>query len=558
MAADSQAASRVFCVTAGYHPDSSRPLFVAFRMLLPGVPTAMSNVPHYFLPEWIVENPRQVEVDVCIYGGNAAGIIAAVTAVERGHSVVLLHPGTHLGGLTTGGLSYTDLGNKDAIGGASRNFYKLLGKHYGVAEEWKFEPSIATATLRSLLANAGITPVMKEFLRFAHVEDRRIKAILTLSGLQVSASQFIDATYEGDLMAKAGVSHTVGRESNAKYNEIHNGVQVHKSHQFDWHVDPFVREGDPSSGLLPEISGETLGQIGDGDNSVQAYNFRMCMTDDPAIRVPFPKPEVYDPARYALAARWLSKSGINFFAKFDRIRGGKTDTNNHGAFSTDFIGQNHAWPAADYASRETLVQKHVQYQQGLHWFMTHDAGVPDAIRTEYQRWGLAGNEFIDTGHWPHQLYIREARRMVGDYVVTEHDCLSKRICEDSVGMGAYNMDSHNCRRLVHEGRVINEGDVQVGLPRPYPISYRSIVPRRGEVENLCVPVCVSASHIAYGSVRMEPVFMILAQSGAIAASLAIKEGTSLQELPYSSLRAQLEKAGQVLYTQAVNTGHVNP
>jgi hypothetical protein len=373
---------------------------------------------------------------------------------------------------------------------------------------------------------------------------------------------FIDATYEGDLLAKAGVRYTVGREGNAQYGETLNGVQIRDKHQFEHPVSPYVTEGDPSSGLLPGISPDPPAPPGTGDRKVQAYNFRMTLTRDPAQRLPYPKPEGYDPREYALLARYLRKTTAFLFGKYDAltsrradglvVEGTKFDKNNHGAISTDYIGQSWAWPEADYPTRERIFRRHVVYQQGLMWFLTNDPAVPEDVRRRLAEWGLPKDEFADTGSWPRQLYVREARRMVSDYVITEGDCRGRRRARDPIGLGSYGMDSHNCDRvIVPDGaggvRVMNEGDVQAAGFPPYPISYRAIVPRRGECANLLVPICVSASHIAYGSVRMEPVFMILGQSAAVAAGLAADGDGAVQNVDYGRLRARLLELGQVLH-----------
>ncbi len=514
----------------------------------------MSQQPQYFNPSWVRTSKDLVRADVVVYGGTAAGVIAAVSAKRQGKSAILLHPGLHLGGMTTGGLSYTDLGNKAAIGGAARQFYRDLGNRYGCDEEWKFEPHVAAEVLAGYVEDVRLDVRLAAFLDGVEVSAGRIREITMLGGLRVEGRAFIDATYEGDLLAAAGVRYTTGRESNDTYSEQYNGVQFREHHQFHNSVDPWLREGDPSSGLLPQVQPGPIEPNGTADDRVQAYNFRVCMTDDPDKRVEFPRPEGYDQNQYILVARWLRKPKTNVFNKFDRIRGGKTDTNNHGAASTDFIGASYGWPEGNYAAREAIFQAHRIYQQGLHWFMANDPAVPEDIRSEYALWGLAGDEFADTAYWPHQLYVREGRRMVAGYVVTDRDCLSQRQCDDPVGMGAYQMDSHNCRRFVDaDGCLRNEGDVQVKLPRPYGLSYRSIIPKR-EVTNLAVPVAVSASHIAFGSIRMEPVFMILAQSAAIAACLAIDRSVPLQDVPYPALRDRLIPAGQVLDTGASNEG----
>lgn len=526
-------------------------LAVAFSAVVSAA-AAASNLNYYRPAPASAPTTEPLEAQVCIYTANAAGVVAAVQARAMGLSVVLLNPAWHVGGLTTGGLSFTDLGNKAAIGGRAREFYRALGRHYGKAEEWNFEPHVAERTLHAMLRDAGVEPRHGQYVDRVTLETAagpgpRIREITTTSGLRVRARYFIDCSYEGDLMARAGVSYTVGREPNRQYGEKYNGQQIHASHQFATKVDPYVRPGDPASGLLPGIDPDDTFIPGAGDHRVQAYNFRVAMTMRPDLRVPFPKPAGYDRSRYELLARVLATGWKDVFHKFDAIQGGKTDTNNHGPFSTDYIGGNWRWPNAGYEERERIFQDHVNYQQGYHWFMANDPAVPESIRTAYAQWGLARDEFTDTGHWPRQLYIREGRRMVGDVVMTERHCLGRAKVDDPIGMGAYQMDSHNIRRIVHAGMVLNEGDVQVGLPRPYGISYRAIVPRRGEAANLFVPVAVSASHIAFGSIRMEPVFMILAESAATAAALALEANeTAVQDLAYAQLQARLLAQKQVL------------
>ncbi|MGH9374041.1 MAG: FAD-dependent oxidoreductase [Vicinamibacterales bacterium] len=537
---------------------------------LPFATMSSMNDLHYFRPDWVRPSDERLRVDVCIYGGTSAGLIAAVEARRRGKRVVVLHPGKILGGLTTGGLGWTDYGRKNVIGGLSREFYRRLGKHYRKPEEFQFEPHAAGAVFGEMLRENDVPVRMGQYLDRVQTQDGRIEEVLMLGGLRASARVFIDATYEGDLMAQAGVSCTVGREDNDIYNETLNGIQVREFHQFSHPVDPFVRAGDPSSGLLPGILDEDLSAVqGRGDQRVQAYCFRMCMTDDPALKIDWPKPDGYDPLQYVLADRWFSGEKDDFNdqlrgegvhasvpVKFDifpnKTPGGfhKTDTNNHGPFSSDFIGANHAWPQASYEARERIFQAHVTYQQGFYWHMANADGIPQRYRDAYRRWGLPKDEFTSTGNWPYQLYVREGRRMIGDYVITEHDCRGTRVAEDSVGMGSYGMDSHNCARFVKRdadgrARVLNEGDVQVEAV-PYPIPYRAIVPKRGQCPNLIVPVCLSSSHIAYGSARMEPVFMALGQSAAIAACRAIDDNRAVQEIRYAEIRKALDTAGQVL------------
>jgi hypothetical protein len=535
---------------------------------------------HYFHPDWISDTDERLTADVCIYGGSSAGCAAAYTAAGQGLSVVLLQPGKHLGGLTSGGLGWTDFGRKHVIGGLSRRFYKQAGEHYGHAdgeEEWRFEPKVAEAIFERWIAESDVTLRRCQYLDGVEMDGQRITAITLLGGLRVQAKAFIDASYEGDLLAKAGVAHHIGREANSVYGETLNGIQVRDKHQFSVPVDPYVTPGDPGSGLLPQVEDVDLRRHqGEGDQRVQAYNFRVCMTDDPALKIDWAKPEGFDALQQELAVRWFNAvEGVDDYNnqvkphlppekdvphQFDiftnKTPGGfyKTDTNNHGPVSSDFIGANWAWPEASYEQREQLFQRHVAYQKGFYWTIANDPRVPERYRTAYSRWGLPSDEFTDTGHWPHQLYVRESRRMVGGYVVTEADCMRPEgftAPNDSVGMGSYTLDSHNCTRFVGEvdGQVsvMNDGDVQVPPTDPYPISYRAIVPAAGQAANLLAPICISASHIAYGSARMEPVFMVLGESAALAASIAIRDAVSVQDVPYARLRPMLDAAEQVLY-----------
>jgi hypothetical protein len=418
---------------------------------------------------------------------------------------------------------------------------------------WTFEPRVAETTFIEMLDEQNVPVVRGQRLNRksgVRTDGKRITSITMESGETYSGRMFIDATYEGDLMAAAGVSYAVGRESNQKYEETLNGVarryNTHK-HRFVVDVDPYLVEGDPNSGLLPGVHGDPPGEEGAGDHRIQAYCFRMCMSNVPQNRVPFPKPDGYNEKQYELLLRNFEAGDLRLPLKPDMMPNGKTDTNNNCAFSTDNIGKNYAYPEASYADRRKIIAEHESYQKGLMWTLANHPRVPQTIRETMSRWGLAKDEFTDNGNWPHQIYVREARRMVGDYVASELDCRRIRVCEDSVGLGSYNMDSHNVQRYVTaEGFVQNEGDVQESPGGPYLISYRSIVPQRGEVENLLVPVCVSSSHIAYGSIRMEPVFMVLGQSAASAAILAIEKNISVQDVGYADLRTRLVDDGQVL------------
>jgi hypothetical protein len=510
--------------------------------------------------------------DVVIYGGTSAGIAAAIQSARMGHSVIVIEPGQHLGGLTSGGLGWTDSGRKDAIGGVSREFYQLVKKHYDDPKSWPhakreaydryrakddamwtFEPKLAETIYVKMLQKAGVDVVKGERLNRetgVAAKNRTIVAITTESGNVYRGRMFIDATYEGDLLAAAGVSFSVGREANSEFGETVNGVQkklnTHK-HRFVVDVDPYVVPGEKKSGFLPGVHCQGVGKEGKSDHRIQAYCFRMCMSNVPENRVPFPKPDGYDEKDHELLLRNFEAGDLRLPLKPDMMPNGKTDTNNNCAVSTDYIGMNYDYPRASYAEREAIIHRHEVYQKGLMWTLANHPRVPDSIRKTMSVWGLAKDEFIDNGNWPHQMYVREARRMKSDYVMTELDCRRVRKCEDSVGLGSYNMDSHNCQRyFTPEGFVQNEGDVQESPGGPYMISYRAIVPKKGEAENLLVPVCISASHIAYGSIRMEPVFMVLGQSAATAASIAMKNGQRVQDVEYSALRKRLLADGQVL------------
>lgn len=493
----------------------------------------------------------QTKVDICIYGGTSAGVIAAYTAKQSGKSVLLIEPGQRLGGLSSGGLGYTDIGNKYAVSGLALDFYRRLGKHYGKFESWIFEPGMAEQTFLQyiqaakvdVLYGAALFAVKKEqgYIREIEVNDPLSPVPQTAKKIQ--AKMFIDCSYEGDLMAKAGVSYTVGREANNLYNETYNGVQLKEHHQFPDGIDPYKTPGKPESGLLWGISNAALDAQGTGDKKVQAYNFRICLTSQPDNLIPITQPEGYDPEKYALLLRVLEKKPAKdlwAFLKFDLMPNHKTDINNNGPFSTDMIGMNYDYAEADYATRKKITDEHTTYIKGLLYFIGHDPRMPEHLRTQMLKWGYPKDEYTKNDHWSPQMYVREARRMVGQYVMTQANCEGKEIVKDGVGMAAYTMDSHNCQRLVVNGMVKNEGDVQIGGFGPYPIAYRSIIPKTNECKNLFVPVCLSASHIAYGSIRMEPVFMVLGQSAAVAAAMAIDAKQPVQEINITKLQAKLK------------------
>lgn len=528
-------------------------------------------------------NDGTFNADIVIYGGTSAAITAAVQAKKSGKSVIVVSPDIHLGGLSSGGLGFTDTGDKSVIGGLARDFYHRVYLHYEDSTAWQwqkhseygnkgqgtpamdgdartmwiFEPHVAEQVFEDYVKEYELDVRRDEWLdREAGVgmEGGRIASITTLSGKTYTGKIFIDATYEGDLMAAAGVSYHVGREANSVYGEKWNGVQtgvLHHKHWFASDISPYQVPGDSSSGLVYGVSGEHPGEYGAGDHRVQAYCFRMCLSNHPDNRVAFPKPDNYNPDNYELLARVFASGWRETFEKFDPIPNRKTDTNNHGPFSTDFIGMNYDYPEASYERRKEIIREHEDYQKGLMYFLANDLKVPADVREEMAQWGLAKDEFTDNGNWPHQLYIREARRMVGEYVMTEHDTFSDREITDPVGMGSYTLDSHNVQRYIKpNGYVQNEGDIGVSPGQPYQISYGSLVPKQDECTNLLVPICLSSSHIAFGSIRMEPVFMILGQSAALAASLAIDGGAAVQDVAYADLEKVLLEENQVLSAPA--------
>lgn len=478
-----------------------------------------------------VTAPRRY--DVCVYGGTSAAVTAAYSAAQMGKKVVVVSPDMHIGGLTTGGLGYTDIGNKQVVFGVAKQFYRKLGERYGRLESWIFEPSAALEVMESYLNHPNITVHKGVRLSRVSKSGARIKS-LTATGskgkfVKVTAPYFIDATYEGDLMAQSGVSYFVGREANSVYGETWNGVQfLEEAHQFPDGVDPYREKGNPQSGLLWGISDDKLAENGAADRLMQAYNYRICLTDSVENRLPIERPENYDSTRYELLLRLMAaqpdKRTLNDYFIWSHMPGRKTDVNNRGGFSTDMIGANHDYPHADYEKRDAIIKAHKDYTLGLLYFVGHDERVPSALREQMLQWGLPKDEYVEDGHWTPQLYVRECRRMIGEYVATQRDCEQLTTVEDWVGMAAYTMDSHNCQRIVVEkdgvAMVKNEGNVERSVGGPFPISYRSITPKREECTNLLVPVALSASHIAYGSIRMEPVFMVLGQACGIAASLA--------------------------------------
>jgi hypothetical protein len=509
---------------------------------LPAPTTPNPGLRHYY-PLPANPSPQTLRVDICVYGGTPGGVGAAVQARRLGKTSALAVFRRHVGGLTAAGLTAVDLGKKESIGGMAEEFLNRMGQWSG------FRAADAEQTMRAMLAEAGVPVWFERRLARVEKEGNSIRALVFENGDRIEAQVFVDATYEGDLLARAGVSYHVGREGNAAYGEAFNGYFIADKHQFRFPVDPYRTPGDPASGLLPGISAEAPRAEGSGDKYVQAYNFRMWLTTAAAGR-PFPQPAGYRRDDYALLERYLTSAPADFEWDWTYRHGplklNLGDCNNAGPVSTDFIGGSARWPEADYAEREKIFQAHVTYQQGYMWFLAHDPAVPEKLRNHVKTFGLPRDQFEETAGWPHELYVREGRRMVSDYVMTEHNCKGKIVAEDSVGLASYTMDSHHTSRVVVKGVVMAEGNVEKTTPQPYPVAYRAMVPRERECANLLVPVAVSSSHIAFGSIRMEPVFMLLGQSAATAATLAIDRKTSVQKVDYAALRPLLLQAKQRL------------
>jgi len=534
---------------------------------------------------WVVllnvsSSVRGETYDLVVYGGTAGGIIAAISAAREGASVAILEPSNHIGGMVTGGLGRTDIGVSSTIGGLSAEFYQRVRQHYDDPASWKFqkreeyledqrvrshlsgeewwfhEPSVATALFLEMLNEVDLKVEMGHRLKSLEKRGSTIESITFENGVSFQGRVFIDATYEGDLMAMAGVSYEVGRESSSRYGEKFAGVlpwEYATRKQWDVDISPYDEDGN----LLYGVQDVERGEVGVGDRKVQAYNYRICLTDHPANRIPIERPENYDPSRYDLLARYIAaRSEVPLFQRskvWGLLKRGdlpnrKTDINDGGPFSTDLIGMNWDYPEGDQETRESILQEHIDFTKGLLYFIGHDSRVPEETRKEMLRWGYPKDEYNENSHWTPQLYVREARRMVGSYVMTSHDIEKRRTKDDSTGMGSYGADSHLVQRIAWNGVVRNEGNPNDFTPghNPYEIPYRAITPKEEECENLLVTFCVSASHLGFASIRMEPVFMILSESAGLAAVEAVRRDLSVQKVPYSSLFPKLLQRGQKL------------
>jgi FAD dependent oxidoreductase len=504
----------------------------------------------------LIAASKVLTFDLVVYGSTPSGIMAAVAAARSGLKVALVDKAQHVGGMVTSGLSYTDRGKTETIGGIPREFFERVGRHYNEPVEWGFEPHVAEQVLHDMLQQTHVEVFLNSRLRETHGVEKggpRILRILTEDGSAFSAQEFVDSTYDGDLMNQAGVSNTWGREAASQYKESLAGVlpTLRLDLQFRTKVSSYTADGS----LLPGVSSQPKGELGQGDKKVPAYNFRFCFSHDQADQVPYPRPDGYDPKQYELLARYLpaleKARGRALELKdvflIEPLKGNKADFNNMGGFSTDQIGANWDYPAASYKRKEEIVKALHQYDAGLLYFIAHDPRVPSSLQKEMNEWGMAKDEFTDTGHWPWRMYVREARRMVSDFVFTQHDVLDNSKKPDSIGMGSYQMDSHNVQRVpTADGGVENEGDMYAA-DDPYEIPYRAIIPKRAEATNLLVPVCVSASHAAYGTIRQEPVFMIVGQATGDAAAIAVHQHLDVQDVPASTLQTQLLAEHVVLH-----------
>jgi len=534
-----------------------------------------------------------VESDICVYGGTSGGVAAAVQAARMGKSVHIVEPGRHLGGMTSGGLSAVDIGDPRSVGGIAREYFTKLAATVGVTLAWDkpfeskgggpatggayaIEPHKAEQVFNDMARDAGVEVHLNARLATVKKDGAHITELITEDGTVFRAKVFIDTTYEGDLMAKSGVTYTLMREGNAKYGETYNGI--HYAEKFlphtsyaqpgesgrlkggqgvwdrDFPLDPYVVKGDPKSGLLPLIQQGEPGTPGEPAPGVQAYCYRLCLTTNPANMIPITPPSGYDPKRYEIVVRFIDACLANgdvmdlrWFSKHDALPNDKWDFNT-ATFGGNLPGASHAWPEASYAQREKIGKEHENYHRGLLRFLAADPRVPAKVRQDMQRFGLPKDEFTDNGGWPHQIYVREARRMISDLVLTEHHTFGRQIAPKPISLGSYGTDTHEIRRIVKDGVVVREGKTAGGRDgaSPYGIGYAAIVPRQGECDNLLVTFALSASHTAFSSIRMEPVLMCTSQSAATAACMAADDKIAVQQVDYAKLKARLEQDGQIL------------
>lgn len=515
--------------------------------------------------------------DVVVYGSTSAGVTAAIQVARMNKKVILISQNEHIGGVTSSGLGATDINQREPIGGISREFYRNIYQYYtnpnvwhngkgweyytqqltkyfwwgkddNLKMQWMFEPHVARKIYDKMLMEAGVKVAFNERLDLINeveMKNKNIARIIMESGTVYEAPVFIDATYEGDLMAKAGVTYTIGREPNSMYNETMNGVLPgNYAHKSKGKIDPYLIPGNPESGLLPFVETKLPGEKGTGDHRLQAYCYRFTLSRNPENQMPIQKPANYNPLWFEHIYRWIEATPdvtLNNILTLTPLPNDKTDTNH-----ADFIGANYAWPEGDYHMRDSMAQMHKDYVLGLLWFLAYDKRITEPIRKDMRIWGLAKDEFTDNEHFPYQIYVREARRMVSDYVMTEHEVMGKKVAPDGVGLATYWFDSHVVSRYVDEEGALRDDGTFWSVENIYPVSYRSIRPKANECTNLLVPVCISSSHAAYGSIRMEPVYMVLGQSAGVAAVMAVNEKTTVQKISYTKMKQLLEQYGQII------------
>jgi hypothetical protein len=531
-----------------------------WRLLLlkfPAIPIALVVLSFSALSPCAQGPVVQEHFDVVVYGATASGSMAAIAAAQHGMHVALVEPGAHIGGMLSGGLSNSDVENQQQlIGGLAQQFFAAAGAHYHQPISYAFEPHVAEEILRDMLAKARVAIFFHSRLASAQKNGSAITHIRLEDGREFIAHVFIDSSYEGDLMKAAGVTYVVGRESRDKYDEPLAGRQdlLPGHHQFRFTVSADTAGG----GLLPfVVAQKDVAVTGSADGRFQSYCFRLCLTEDPADRLPITRPEGYDPNRYELARRYLEAAkgalSLGDFLGVVRIPNGKSDVNSTGPVSTDLLGASWEYPEASYARRQQIWEEHLTWAQGLIYFLQNDPAVPEAIRVQANHWGLPKDEFVDTGHWPNQLYVREGRRMQGEYFLTEHDLETLREKYDSIGMAGYNIDIREVEWLAHKvylfPKVINQVFMEgyLSMPvRPWQIPYRALLPMEEQASNLLVTVCISASTIAYASFRMEPNYMIAGESAGTAAALAVKTKRSVHKIDIAELQSELRANGQIL------------
>lgn len=502
------------------------------------------------------------EADVIVYGATPGGFCAAIAAAREGVSVVLLEPTNHIGGVNTGGLCFSDSNQtvRSTVLGLFEEWHQSIEQDYQQRDvklpyqvgtkdhtHWTYEPHIAMKITRAMLDEAGVKVLTQRILKSVSKDGARLTKLNTSDG-EFVAKVFVDATYEGDLMAASGVSWTIGREGRAEFGEPLAGKQYSKRR-----MD--ISGRDAEGKLLPLITTDDAGPEADGDNKVMVYSFRLCLTKDAANRVPFPAPANYDPARFEVVRRYFAKEKRPILLwDLYPLPGNKFDANNGiwKQFSMGLVGACNGWSEADEAGRAKSWEAHKQYTLELYHFLTTDAAVPENLRKEMSEFGLCKDEFDAYDHWSPQLYVREGRRMKGAYVVSQKDIMDQPEKQDAIVVSSFPIDSHDCQRVATPDGVINEGTIMpVRVPGrkhgyAYHVPYRAITPIDSECSNLLVPVALSCTHVAYSSIRVEPTWMILGQSAGIAAALSAKQNLAVQRLPYPALRERLLAQKQVL------------